>query len=86
MLYPVDRGSMYGALQGFGGTGEEIYLFQENEGNKDLQMKGTLEQRKFWGTGNIGNDDFDLGTGGQSDLFQGRNGTGTPGVPHACLN
>ena len=47
-----------GPSQRFGGTGEQRYLFQENKGNKDLQMRGTWEQRQFWGTGNIGNADL----------------------------
>ena len=53
-------------------------------GNKGIYFRGTREQRTksegkrgtkaIWGTGNIGNQDFDFGE--QSNLFQGNKGTG----------
>ena len=38
--------------QGFGGTEEKGHLFQ---GNKGQILRGTVEQRKYLGTGNIRN-------------------------------
>ena len=43
--------------QGYGGTGKYGHLFQ---GNKSLKLKGTGEQRQFWGIENIENQDFDF--------------------------
>ena len=41
-------------------------------------MRGTGEQRQFWGTGNIRKQIFNFGgTGEQVNLFQGNKGTGT---------
>ena len=62
---------------GFWITGEQGHLFQ---GNKGLKMRGTGEQKQFWGTGNLRNQDVDSGE--QSHLFQGNKGTGgTPPLP-----
>ena len=62
--------------QGFWGTGETGHLFQ---GNKGQILRGTGEQRQYWGTGNIRKQIFDFkGTGEQANLFQGNKGTGTP--------
>ena len=49
-------------------------------------MRGTGEQRQYWGTGNIRKQFFEFwGTGEQGNLFQGNKGTGTPlGGPHNC--
>ena len=55
MLYPADRGSMYGALPGVWGNRETKVFIPGEQGNKDLQMRGTLEQKQFWGAGSIGN-------------------------------
>ena len=38
-----------------------------------------MEQRQYWGTGNIRKQIFEFwGTGEQANLFQGNKGTGTP--------
>ena len=39
------------------------------QGNKSLKLKGTGEQRQFWGTGNVENQDFDFGKQGNVDFF-----------------
>ena len=44
------------------------------QGNKNLKMKGTGEQRQFWGTGNIEHQDFDLGEKGKMPIFSGEQG------------
>ena len=70
--------------QGFWGTGERVFISGE-QGNKGQIMRGTGDQRQYWGTGNIRKQIFDfLGTGEQSNLFQGNKGTDTPppGGPH----
>ena len=87
MLYPADRGSMYGALpRVLGNRGTNAFIPGE-QGNKYLQMRGTWEQKQIWGTGNIGNADFDFWrTEEQTDLFQGNKGTGSPGRAHAGLH
>ena len=42
------------------------------QGNKSLKMKGTGEQRQFWGTGNIHRKlRFSWGNRGNADLCQG---------------
>ena len=38
------------------------------QGNKSLKLKGTGEQRQFWGTGNIENQDFDFGEQGKMPI------------------
>ena len=49
------------------------------QGNKGQILRGTEEQRQYWGTGNIRKQIFDFwGTGEQANLFQGNKGTGTP--------
>ena len=53
------------------------------EGN--IKLKGTGEQRQFWGTGNIENKYFDLGNKGKMLIFfKGNKGMGTHplGEPH----
>ena len=42
----------------------------EQQGNKDLKMKGTWEQTLFWGAGNIENQDFNLGEQGKEIYFR----------------
>ena len=37
--------------------------------NKSLKLKGTGEQRQFWGTGNIENQDFDFWEEGKMPIF-----------------
>ena len=52
------------------------------QGNKGQILRGTGEQRQYWGTGNIRKQIFDFwGTGEQANLFQGNKGTGTPPPP-----
>ena len=51
------------------------------QGNKSKKLKGTGDQRQFWGTGNIENQDFDFGEQGKMPIFQGNKGTGTPAPP-----
>ena len=49
------------------------HLFQGNKGTS-LKLKGTGEQRLFWGTGNIENEDFDFGEQGKMPIFSGEQG------------
>ena len=47
-------------------------------GNKGQILRGTEEQRQYWGTGNIRKPLFDfMGIGEQANLFQGNKGAGT---------
>ena len=48
------------------------------QGNQSLKLKGTGEQRQFWGTGNIENQVWFWGIRENADLFQRNKGTGTP--------
>ena len=51
--------------QGFGGTGEKAFISGE-QGNKGQILRGTGEQRQYWGTGNKRKQIFDFwGTGEQ---------------------
>ena len=67
------------ALPGvFGNRGTRAFISGE-QGNKGQILKGTGEQRQYWGTGNITKQIFDFwGTGEQANLFQGNKGTCTP--------
>ena len=70
-----------------GNRGNRAFISGE-QGNKGQILRGTGEQRPYWGTGNIRKQIFDFGgTGEQANLFQGNKGTGTPlGGPHyRCL-
>ena len=49
---------MFGALPGVLVNRETKVFTPGEQGNKDLQIRGTWEHRQFWGTGNIGNEDF----------------------------
>ena len=61
-----------------GNRGTRSFISGSGElGNKGIKMRGTGEQRQFWGTRNIENQDFDFRE--QSDLFQGNKGTYSPG-------
>ena len=61
-----------------GNRGTRAFISGE-QGNKGQILRGTGEQRQYWGTGNIENQIFDIwGTGEQANLFQGNKGTGTP--------
>ena len=67
---------------GFGNKGKRAFISGE-QGNKGQILRGTGEQRHYWGTGNLRKQIFDFwGTGEQANLFQGNKGTGTPGGPH----
>ena len=47
------------------------------QGNKSLKLKETGEQRQFWGTGNIENQDFYFSEQEKMPIFQENKGTGT---------
>ena len=66
------------ALPGvLGNRGNRAFISGE-QGNKGQILRGTEEQRQYWGTGNIRKQIFDFwGTGEQANLFQGNKGTGT---------
>ena len=66
------------ALPGvLGNRGNRAFISGE-PGNKGQILRGTWEQRQYWGTGNI-KQIFDFwGTGEQANLFQGNKGKGTP--------
>ena len=49
-------------------------FISEQPGNKSLKLKGTGEQRQFWGTGNIENQYFDIGKQGKMPIFLGEQG------------
>ena len=64
-----------------GNRGNGAFISGE-QGNKGQILRGTGEQRQYWGTGNISKQIFDFwGTGEQANLFQGNKGTGTPPPP-----
>ena len=77
---------MYEALPGvLGNRGTRAFISGE-QGNKGQILKGTGEQRQYWGTGNIRKQIFDFwGTGEQANLFQGNKGTGTPPGRASCI-
>ena len=57
------------------------------QGNKGQILRGTGEQRQYWGTGNIRKQIFNFwGTGEQANLFQGNKGSSTPPPPWEGLN
>ena len=65
--------------QGFWGTGERRHIFQ---GNKGPKMRGTGEQRQFWGTGNKENQDFIFGEQGSKAIyFRGTRELASPPPP-----
>ena len=73
---PFAYAVIFEALPGVLGNRGKRYLFQ---GNKGQILRGTWEQRQYWGAGNIRKHIFDFwGTGEQANLFQGNKGTGTP--------
>ena len=63
-------------------------IFSGEQGKKGQILRGTGEQKQYWGTGNIRKQIFDFwGTGEQANLFQGNKGAGTPlGGPHQYSN
>ena len=65
------------ALPGvLGNRGNRAFISGE-QGNKGQILRGTGEQRQYWGTRNIKKHIFDFwGTGEQANLFQGNKGTG----------
>ena len=78
---------MDGAIPGvWVNRGTKVFIPGE-QGNKDLQMRGTWEHRQFWGTGNIGNEDFYFGEQEKKTIyFRGTREQVAPGGPHACLD
>ena len=67
-----------GHPRGFGKQGKKVFISGEQGSNGQI-LRGTGEQKQYWGTGNIRKQIFDfLGTGEQANLFQGNKGTGTP--------
>ena len=75
------------ALPGvLGNRGTRAFISGE-QGNKGQILKGTGEQRQYWGTGNIRKQIFDFwGTGEQANLFQGNKEQVPPlGGPHHYL-
>ena len=64
------------ALPGFLGTVEKRHLFQ---GNKSKKLKGTGEQRQFWGTEN--RKKFDFWEQGKMLIFSGDQGSRYPPPP-----
>ena len=71
-------GSLQRPSRGFWGTKEQVHLFQ---GNKGLKMRGTGEQRQFWETGNIGNEDFDFGEQENKAIYFRRTREQVPPTP-----
>ena len=57
-----------GPSQGFREHGNKGIYFKGTREIRSEKMRGTGAQRKFWGTGNIGNDDFDFGQQGTKQL------------------
>ena len=51
------------------------------QGNKILKLKGTGEQRQFWGTGKIENQDLNFGEQGKMPIFSGEQGNRYPHTP-----
>ena len=76
------------ALPGVFGEQGKQGISSGEQGNKGQILRGTGEQRQYWGTGNIRKQIFDFwGTGEQANLFQGNKGAGTPlGGPHQYSN
>ena len=70
------------ALPGIlGNRGNRAFISWE-QGNKGQILRGTGEQRQYWGTENIRKQIFYFwGIGEQANLFQGNKGTGTPPPP-----
>ena len=68
-----------------GNMGKRVFISGE-QGIKGQILRGTGEQREYWGTENIKKQIFDFGgTGEQANLFQGNKGISTPpplGGPH----
>ena len=73
---------IYEARPGVLGNRGTRTFISGDQGNKGQNLRGTGEQRQYWGTGNIRKQTFDFwGTGEQANLFQGNKGTGTPPPP-----
>ena len=67
--------------QGFWGQGNNGIYFRE-QGNKSQILRGTGEERQYWGTGNIENKfSIFLETGEQAILFQGNKEQVPPPTP-----
>ena len=54
--------------QGFG-EGIKTIFFSREHGNKKSKTEGKGEQKQFWGTGNIENQDFGFGEQGKCHFF-----------------
>ena len=59
-------GTLMRPSQGFWGTGEKGHLFQ---GNKGQILRGTEEQKKYLGTGNIRKQIFDFWEQGNKPIY-----------------
>ena len=57
-----------GPPRGLGNRGIRPFI-SGKQGNKSLKRKATGEQRQYWGTGNIENQDFDFGERGKMPIF-----------------
>ena len=55
--------------QGFWGNRGIRPFISGEQGNKSLKLKERGEQRQFWGTENIENQDFDFGEQGKMPIF-----------------
>ena len=74
----ISRGNLRGPPRGLGEQGKRVFISGEH-GNKGHILRGSGEQRQYWGTGNIRKQIFNFwGTGEQANLYQGNKGTGTP--------
>ena len=58
-----------GPFRGFREHGNKSIYFRGTMMNKGLKMRGIGTQRQFWGTGNIGKEDFDLGQQGNKAIY-----------------
>ena len=65
------------ALPGVLGNRRKRVFISGEQGNKGQILRGTGEQRQYWGTGNIRKQFFYFwGTKAQANLFQGNKGIG----------
>ena len=75
LYYPPENEALPGVL---GNRGIRLFISGE-QGNKSLKLKGTGEQRQFWGTGNIENQNFDFKEQGRMPIvFRGTREQETP--------
>ena len=69
---------IYETLPGILGKRGIRHFISGEQGNKSLKLKGTGEQRQLGGTGNIENQDFDLGEQGKMLIFSREQGNRYP--------